>query len=338
MAAEPLRNRADAVVAPAGADTPPDLSVLVPFYDEEGNVDAVYRELLAALDPLGRTFELVFVNDGSRDGTATALNALAAEDPRVKVVHFIRNYGQTAATMAAIDHASGEILIGLDGDGQNDPADIPRLLDKLDEGYDVVSGWRRDRKDRTLSRKIPSRVANRLISRVSGVRLHDYGCSLKAYRRDVIKNVQLYGDMHRFIPIYTSWMGGRVTELEVNHRPRTRGQSKYGINRVFKVLLDLMLVRFFDRYLTRPIHFFFGVGLLSMFLGIAAGLWAIWLKVVDGVSFIETPLPLLVVLLATLGTILILMGILAELVVRTYYEAQGKTTYIVGDRRNLTDG
>lgn len=325
---------------PAGASDPhaataPQISVLVPFYNEEGNVAALYRELADLFGPLGRTYEFVFVNDGSKDRTGAVLDEIAAEDQHVKVVHLVRNYGQTAATSAAIDHASGELLIGLDGDGQNDPRDIPRMLEKLDEGFDVVSGWRRNRMDKTLSRKVPSQIANWLISSVSGVHLHDYGCSLKVYRRKFIKDVRLYGEMHRFIPIYTSWMGGRVTELVVNHRPRTSGSSKYGLGRVFKVVLDLLLVRFFDRYLTKPIHFFGGAGLISILLATISGFYALYLKFFEHVSFITTPLPLLTAMLLMIGVLLILMGILAEMIVRTYFEGQSRRTYLVGELRNF---
>lgn len=314
-----------------------EISIIVPFYNEEGNVAELYGELAEVLSGLGRSYEFVFVNDGSTDRTAEILDGVAASDPRVKVIHLVRNYGQTAATSAAIDHAAGEILVGLDGDRQNDPADIPAMLAKLDEGCDVVSGWRRDRKDKTLSRKIPSKAANWLISHVSGVSLHDYGCSLKVYRREFIKDVRLYGEMHRFIPIYTQWMGGRVSEMVVNHRPRIAGKSKYSLKRVFKVVLDLLLVRFLDRYLTKPIHFFGGTGLISIALSMLSGGYALYLKLFEGVSFIVTPLPLLTTMLFMIGVLLVLMGILAELIVRTYFEGQGKRTYRVAPRRNSAE-
>lgn len=325
-------------VSPAdtvNASDGPDYSIMVPFYNEEGNVTALYRELTEVFRDLPGCAEFLFVNDGSRDGTGPLLDALAAEGHRVKVIHLVRNYGQTAATSAAIDHASGKVLIGLDGDGQNDPRDIPRMLALLDEGYDVVSGWRRERQDKALSRRAPSWAANRLISWVSGIHLHDYGCSLKVYRCHVIKDVRLYGEMHRFIPIYTSWMGGRVTEIDVNHRSRTSGSSKYGLGRVFRVLLDLVLVRFLDRYLTKPIHFFGGVGLLSITLATLTGCYALYLKLFQGVSLILTPLPLVAAMLFMVGIVLVLMGILAELIVRTYYESQQRRPYLIAGRRNL---
>ncbi|MFC6856792.1 glycosyltransferase family 2 protein [Marivibrio halodurans] len=311
-----------------------EISVLVPFYNEDQNIKPLYDELVEVLEGDGRAFELVFVNDGSSDGTRAVLDDLAAADTRVVVIHFVRNFGQTAAMSAAIDHASGELLVGLDGDRQNDPKDIPTMLAKLDEGFDVVSGWRRDRKDTMLSRKLPSQAANWLISHVSGVSLHDYGCSLKVYRRRYIKDVRLYGEMHRFIPIYTKWMGGRVTEMAVNHRARVAGKSKYGLKRIFKVVLDLLLVSFLDRYLTKPIHFFGGAGLISIALAFLSGGYSVFLKLFEGVSFIATPLPLMTAMLFMIGVILVLMGILAEVIVRTYFEGQGKTTYMVDVLRN----
>jgi glycosyltransferase involved in cell wall biosynthesis len=287
------------------------------------------------LEPLGQPFEIVLVNDGSSDGSDRALDALAAKDPRVKVVHFRRNYGQTAAMMAGIRYASGEIIIPMDGDLQNDPADIPKLLAKLDEGFDVVSGWRKDRKDAAIRRNLLSRIANLLISRISGVRLHDYGCSLKAYRRDVVKGVKLYGEMHRFIPIYATWEGGKVAEVVVSHHPRVHGHSKYGVDRVVKVLLDLIVVQFLARYASRPIYLFGGCGMGALFLALVAGLWAVYLKYFEATSFIQTPLPLAVVLLTLTGGISILMGLLAEIIMRTYYESQGKAVYDVRSTANL---
>jgi len=236
--------------------------------------------------------------------------------------------------MAGFDHASGDIIIAMDGDGQNDPAEISKLLMEIEKGYDVVSGWRKDRRDKTLTRKIPSRIANWLISKVSGVCLHDYGCSLKAYRRSVIDGVRLYGEMHRFIPIYTAWQGGRITEIPVNHRARLRGVSKYGLNRVFKVLLDLLLVCFLERYLTKPIYVFGGAGMMLLFLSFLTAMWAVGLKLLGDVSFISTPLPMLISTFFTTGVICGLMGLVAEMIMRTYYEAQDKDVYQVRERIN----
>jgi len=311
------------------------LSITIPLYNEEPNVRPLYERLVAALEPLGRPFEAILVNDGSTDGTERELEALAARDPRVKVVHFRRNFGQTAAMMAGIHYASGEIIIPMDGDLQNDPADVAKLLAKLEEGYDVVSGWRRDRKDDAVRRNFPSRLANLLISSISGVKLHDYGCSLKAYRRDVLKDVKLYGEMHRFIPIYASWEGARVTEVPVTHHPRIHGTSKYGVDRVVKVVLDLMVVQFLARYSNRPIYVFGTFGFGCVAVAFLAGLWAVYLKYFENTTFIQTPLPQLVVLLTVTGGMSVLMGLLAEIIMRTYYESQGKDVYLVKSTANL---
>lgn len=310
-----------------------DVSVVIPFFNEEENIRPLYDRLIPVLRSLGKSFEIIFVDDGSSDATVARAREIAAEDKAVKVVELLRNYGQTAAMMAGIDFATGAVLVAMDGDGQNDPHDIPRLLAELDKGYDVVSGWRKDRQDHA-SRTFPSRVANRLISTISGVELHDYGCSLKAYRHEVIKNVRLYGEMHRFIPIYTKWFGGKISEIPVNHFPRTRGVSKYGFNRIGKVLLDLAVVRFLDRYVTKPIYVFGGFGLASLAGSVLSFLWMLWLKLFEGTSFIQTPLPVLVAVLFATGALSILMGLLAELLVRTYYEAQDKRVYMV---RTLTN-
>ena len=312
-----------------------DVSVIAPVYNENESVATLYDLIRQTLDAEGLCWELILVNDGSTDASPATLDGLAANDPRVKVVHFRRNYGQTAAMMAGIDFASGEIIIAIDADLQNDPADIPRLLAKLREGFDVCSGWRKARKDDSLRRNLPSRVANRIISRVSGVRLHDYGCSLKAYRKEVVKGVRLYGEMHRFIPIYASWHGARVTEIPVNHNPRVHGKSNYGLERIFKVMLDLLVVKFLYRYAQKPIYVFGGIGLASMALsGLLAG-YAIYLKIFEGQSFIRTPLPLLVVFTAMTGIVCILMGLLAEILMRTWHESQNKTVYEVRDTKNI---
>src|SRR5450631_3771345 len=248
------------------------LSITIPIFNEERNIEPLYRRLVEELEPLAKPFEIIMVNDGSSDGSERALDELAGKDPRVKVVHFRRNFGQTAAMMAGIHYASGEIIVPMDGDLQNDPADIAKLLAKLDEGYDVVSGWRKDRKDHSLRRNLPSRIANLLISRISGVHLHDYGCTLKAYKKDVVKGIKLYGEMHRFIPIYASWHGAKVTEIPVDHHPRKFGQSKYGLERVLKVVLDLAVVKFLDRYAQKPMYVFGGIGMISFLLSaLAAG-------------------------------------------------------------------
>lgn len=308
----------------------PSLTVTVPIYNEEDNIRPLYERTRDALDQLGRAWELVLVNDGSRDASAARLDALASEDDRVVIIHLRRNYGQTAALMAGLDHARGDIIVPMDGDLQNDPNDIGRLLAKLDEGFDVVSGWRKDRQDHAIKRNLPSRLANALISRVSGVHLHDYGCSLKAYRRDVLDGVKLYGEMHRFVPVYAAWNGARVTELPVTHHPRIHGVSKYGLERVIKVVLDLLVVKFLFRYSGKPIYVFGGFGLLAIGLAFAFGLWALGLKLFSGTSLIQTPLPMLAVFLSSIGVISILMGLLAEMINRTYHESQAKPVYRIG--------
>jgi glycosyltransferase involved in cell wall biosynthesis len=314
------------------------LSITIPLFNEGENIPVLYERLVRELEALARPFEVILVNDGSTDESERILDALAGKDPRVKVVHFRRNFGQTAAMMAGIHYASGEIIVPMDGDLQNDPADIAKLLAKLDEGYDVVSGWRKDRKDHSLRRNLPSRVANLLISRISGVHLHDYGCSLKAYRKEVVKGVKLYGEMHRFIPIYASWEGGKVAEVPVSHHARIHGDSNYGFDRVLKVVLDLIVVQFLARYAMRPIYVFGGFGVASLVLAFFAGLWALYLKFFQGTSFIQTPLPLLVVMLVVTGGMSTLMGLLAEIIMRTYYESQGKAVYVVKSTMNLGPG
>lgn len=320
------------------ADTvAPKLSICIPIYNEEENIPRLYERLTDELEKIGRSFEVILVNDGSTDASEQSLAEIAEKDERFRIVNLRRNFGQTAAMMAGIDYASGDVIVPMDGDLQNDPADIKRLLDRLDQGFDVVSGWRKNRQDAALRRNLPSRIANVLISRISGVHLHDYGCSLKAYRRDVIKDVKLYGEMHRFVPIYASWQGARVTEIPVTHHPRLHGKSKYGLNRIIKVILDLVVVKFLARYATRPIYVFGTFGLLSMGAGFAAALYAFYLKIFEDISFILTPLPLLAVMAVITGIMSILMGLLAELIMRTYYESQGKSVYLVKNTLNLQD-
>ncbi|HVQ55314.1 MAG TPA: glycosyltransferase family 2 protein [Pyrinomonadaceae bacterium] len=311
--------------------TGPELSLFLPVLDEEENLRPMHAKIGAALDALGKTAEVIYVDDGSTDGSLSILRELAAEDKRIRVISLRRNYGQTAAMSAGIDAARGEILIPMDADLQNDPADIKRLLDKLDQGYDVVSGWRKNRQDKLISRKIPSQIANRVISWIGGVPLHDYGCSLKAYRRDVIQDVKLYGEMHRFIPIYAAWAGARVTEIPVDHHARTMGKSKYGISRTIKVIFDLMTIKFMASYQTKPIYVFGTFGMLAFLLAVIAGIWAIVLKI-EGTSFILTPLPVLSIVMFAISVQFFLMGLLAELQVRTYHESQDKAIYAVREK------
>ncbi len=309
----------------------PELSLFLPVLDEEENLRPMHAKIAAALDALGKTAEVIFVDDGSTDKSLEILKEIAASDERVRVVSLRRNYGQTAAMSAGIDAAKGDILIPMDADLQNDPADISRLLDKLNEGYDVVSGWRKNRQDKLISRKIPSQIANRIISWIGGVKLHDYGCSLKAYRRDVIQDVKLYGEMHRFIPIYASWAGARVAEIPVDHHARTMGKSKYGISRTIKVVFDLMTIKFMASYQTKPIYVFGMFGMLAFLLSVISGIWAIVLKFY-GVSFIQTPLPVVTVVMLAISVQFFLMGLLAELSVRTYHESQDKAIYAVREK------
>jgi glycosyltransferase involved in cell wall biosynthesis len=324
----------------------PELSILIPVYNEAGNVVELHRELDVVLRELGQPYELIFVDDGSTDGTAALLAQIQDSDPEhVRVAFLRRNCGQTAALSAALDLSRGSILIPMDGDRQNDPADIPRLLAKLDEGYDVVSGWRRRRQDRLITRKVPSWAANRLVARISGVALNDFGCTMKAYRRRVLEGVRLYGEMHRFIPIFAYWQGARVAELEVNHRARTAGKTKYGLGRTFNVVLDLVLIRFFQRYAQRPIHLFGRLGLWSILFSFVSFGGMLYFKFLYPIimgdpaskkDFVETPLPLVAVTFALGGVQSILMGVLAEMIMRTYYESQSKTTYLLGEVRQGT--
>jgi glycosyltransferase involved in cell wall biosynthesis len=311
------------------------ISVVIPIYNESDNIFPLYEKLAHELPLLEREFEVILVNDGSTDDSHNLLVKLSGRDTRFKVVTLRRNYGQTAAMMAGIDYAQGQIIVPMDGDLQNDPVDVRRLIEKLDEGYDVVSGWRKDRQDASLRRNFPSKIANRLISWISGVHLHDYGCSLKAYHRDVIKGVKLYGEMHRFIPIYASWRGAKVTEIPVTHHPRIHGSSKYGLERVGKVVLDLLVVKFLAKYATKPIYVFGGFGIANIGFSALSGIYAVYLKFFENTSFILTPLPLLCVMAFITGVMSILMGLLAELVMRTYYESQDKPVYLVKSTLNL---
>jgi glycosyltransferase involved in cell wall biosynthesis len=315
----------------------PLLSVVIPIYNEAESLAPLFEDVTDALLGLEDPYEILFVDDGSTDASPAILRELAAKEDSIKVIHFRRNFGQTAAMMAGIDHASGSVIVVMDGDGQNDPADIPAMLGKLAEGYDVVSGWRRERHDGRL-RVWLSRIANALISRISGVRLRDYGCSLKAYRREVIRSVRLYGEMHRFIPIYASWWGARVTEIPVHHRPRLQGASNYGFERIVKVFLDLLVVQFLGRYETKPMYVFGGFGLVSWGISLVSAGYAFYRKYFDATSFIETPLPLLSVVAFITGVLSMLMGLLAELLVRTYYESQQRRPYAIRQTRNLDAG
>ena len=311
------------------------ISIVIPVFNEEGSLPQLKKELqdvMQSLAPL--TAEVLFVDDGSTDGSRALLRQFAAEDSRLKVLLFQRNYGQTAAMSCGIGEATGDVIIPMDADLQNDPADIPLLLAKVREGYSCVSGWRKNRQDAFWSRTLPSRLANALITWMTGVRLHDYGCSLKAYRSNIIKDVQLYGEMHRFIPAYAAWSGARVTEVAVNHRSRQYGVSKYGILRVFKVLLDLIVVKFLVRYFNRPMHFFGAIGMMGFFFGGLSLSASILLKVTGLRSFIETPLPVIGTMFIVLGVQFVLTGLLAEVLMRTYYGASQQRPYTIRERFN----
>ena len=314
------------------------LSVVVPVFNEEESLPRLMEMLTSVLGTLPYPYEIILVNDGSTDNSLAVMRAFGATYPQVKVVDFRRNYGQTAALMAGIDHATNDVVVMIDADLQNDPTDIPRLLAKLDEGYDVVSGWRKDRKDAQIRRNWISRVANRLISRVSGVKLNDYGCTLKAYRRSVVSDIRLYGEMHRFIPIYAQWQGARITELSVTHHAREFGTSKYGLERIFKVVLDLLVVVFLRRFFAKPIYLFGGFGIASIILSVVTIFLAIGLRLFLHISLIQTPLPLLSALLFLVGVMSILLGLVAEMMVRTYYESQGARAYLVRELINFNGG
>jgi glycosyltransferase involved in cell wall biosynthesis len=312
-----------------------DISIIVPVFNEADALIEVCQGVRKELTQIGLTWELIFINDGSTDSSQEILDQLADEDQRVRVIHFKRNFGQTAAMMAGFDHARGDTIIPLDGDGQNDPADIPRMLDMLDQGYDVVSGWRKDRQDKYIQRNVPSIFANKLISAVSGVQLHDFGCSMKAYKRHVVDGIRLYGEMHRFLPIYVSWHGAKIAEMTVNHHPRRSGSSKYGLERVAKVLLDLLVVKFLDRAAAKPMYVFGGCGIFSFAISLFTFLWMLALKISRGTSFIETPLPLIAVMTFMISMMCILLGLLAEMITRTFYESQGKSIYNIRSTRNF---
>ena len=312
-----------------------DISVVIPVYNEQDFLEMIYRQVVNALE--GKfLFELIFVDDGSADHSGQILSDIHTRDTRVKVIHFRRNFGQTAAMSAGFDYARGDIIVPVDADGQNDPADIPALVAKINQGYDIVSGWRKDRKDKTMTRKIPSMIANWLIARMTGVYLHDYGCSLKAYRKEIIEKINLYGEMHRFIPALASWSGAKITEMEVNHRPRTTGKANYGLERIIKVFLDLMTVKFLGSYATKPIYIFGGLGIFSGLLSFICGLVVLYMKFVSSqhLSMNRNPLLLLSAILIVTTVQLVLMGLLAEMIVRTYHESQKRPIYVI---RNILD-
>ncbi len=314
------------------------ISIVIPIYNEAGNLDELFEHLENTLNQEKISYEIIAVNDGSRDDTWKRLEFHANRNPQIRAINFQRNYGQTAAISAGITHSAGDVVIPMDADLENDPADIPRLLSKLNEGYDVVSGWRQNRwQNQILSRKIPSILANKLISVVSGVPLSDFGCTLKAYRREVLNGLNLYGDMHRFMAAHAVWNhNAKVTEIPVAYTPRKQGVSNYGLNRSWKVLLDLLTMKFMTGYASRPIHFFGLVGFISIMLGVISGAVAVYLRfsVKYHATIIQTPLPTIMAMFITVGVMLILMGLLAEILMRTYHESRGKPTYTIKEKIN----
>lgn len=304
------------------------ISLTIPVFNECEALAPLFERVAEVMRAREEAWEVIFVNDGSTDGSADLLDELARDHPEVRVVHLRRNFGQTAAMMAGFDFAEGRIIIPMDGDGQNDPQDIPRMLEALDKGFDVCSGWRKDRQDNAIRRNIPSILANKLISAVSGVKLHDFGCSLKAYRAEIIKGVRLYGEMHRFLPIYASWHGAKITEIPVNHFARTSGSSKYGLERVLKVLMDLVTVKFLDKYMMKPMYLFGLWGVIFFIASMVFAAWTLYMRT-RGYFFTQTPLPMMAVFSFMTGIICMLMGLLAEMITRTFHESQGKSIYMV---------
>lgn len=313
------------------------ISVVIPIYNEEESVDKLYKALKENLEKLSEDFEIIAVDDGSTDSTFLKLSKLAQEDKRLKVIRFKKNYGQTAAMAAGFDTAKGDIVITIDADLQNDPSDIPLLLEKIKEGYDVVSGWRKDRKDAFLTRTLPSKIANYIISEVTGVYLHDYGCSLKAYKKDIVKSFNLYGDMHRFLPAIAKGLGAKITEVPVKHHPRLYGKSKYGISRTIRVILDIFLVKFLNDYINKPLYAFGAVGFSLFGIGFLLGLYLSFIKFIKGESIGERPLLFLTVLLIISGIQFISTGIIAEIIIRTYYESKGERPYKIETTINIDE-
>jgi glycosyltransferase involved in cell wall biosynthesis len=313
----------------------PYLSVILPVFNEEESLTLQYKAVSDAVKKLKKTYEIIFVDDGSSDSSYDILKEIASSDKNVRLVRFRRNFGQTAAMAAGIDYSKGEVIVFMDSDLQNEPEDIGKLLEKIDEGYDVVSGWRANRQDKLISRKIPSKIANWLIARVTGVPLHDLGCSLKAYRGEVLRQVNLYGEMHRFIPVHASWIGARITEVPVGHHARQFGKSKYGIKRTFKVLLDLITVKFMGSYSTKPIYIFGGTGIFLLLLGFLSGAAVVAMKILLHHNMIRNPLLLMTVMLIILGVLFIQMGIIAEIMIRIYHESQKLPPYRVRETVNI---
>jgi glycosyltransferase involved in cell wall biosynthesis len=311
------------------------ISIVIPIYNEEESVGTLYEKIVDTMNKLPYDYEIIAVDDGSTDNTLNKLKEIASKDKRLKVISFKRNYGQTAAMFAGFQHASGDVVITMDADLQNDPADIPILIEKINEGYDVVSGWRKDRKDPFFSRTLPSKIANYIISNATGVYLHDYGCSLKAYKKDIAKNFRLYGDMHRFLPALAKGLGAKITEVPVSHHPRLYGKSKYGIGRTIRVILDIFLVKFLNEYINKPLYAFGGIGFILFSLGFLSGLYLTYDKLINHQEIGRRPLLFLTVLLIISGLQFISTGIIAEVIIRTYYESQDIKPYRIKDAINI---
>ncbi|HBX52981.1 MAG: glycosyl transferase [Bacteroidetes bacterium RIFOXYA12_FULL_35_11] len=310
------------------------ISIVIPIYNESKNISVLFSLLHESL--INYSYEIIAVNDGSVDSSWEELKKTAIDNSCVKLINFKRNFGQTAAINAGIQFAKGDIIVLIDSDLENDPNDIKNLLNVLEKGYDVVSGWRKDRwEGKFLSRKLPSIIANKLISKISGVHLHDYGCTLKAYRKDIIKDVRLYGQMHRFIPVFCNWQGGKVTEIPVSYKPRIYGKSNYGLFRIYKVILDLILIKFLDKFMHRPIHFFGGAGILSFIVMFACAAFAVYFKITGQKDFIQTPLPTLSAMFFIVGILMILLGVIAEMIMRTYFESQNKFPFTIKEKINI---
>ena len=306
------------------------ISIVAPLFNEQGNIQVLYQQLTQTLEDK-YNYELIFVDDGSTDSSFTVLTQLQKADPKVRVIRFRKNFGQTAALSAGFDHARGKIIVAIDADLQNDPTDIPKMIAKLEEGFDVVSGWRKKRHDNAITRLLPSIIANWLIAKITGVKLHDFGCTLKAYRREVLAEIKLYGEMHRFIPALASWSGAKICEMPVNHRPRTKGAAKYGLGRTLKVILDLITIKFLGSFSTKPIYLFGGLGLVTALGAIVCGLAVLYQKFISSghLAMNRNPLLTLTALLIATTIQFILMGLLAELLVRTYHESQNRPTYVI---------
>lgn len=313
------------------------VSIVIPAYNEETSLKVLVDELNVFLGDFEYDYEVVFADDGSKDNSFNVLKEAALKNPKFKVIRLRRNFGQSAALLAAIDNSTGDVIVPLDADLQNDPKDIPKLLNLISEGYDLVSGWRKHRQDRALDRKFPSMVANKIISKVSGISLHDYGCSLKAYRREILSGVRLYGELHRFLPILASWNGAKVAEIAVNHKARVFGESKYGLSRTYKVVLDLIVLKFLSDFSTKPIYFFGGFSIFSFFSAFAMTAWAMYLKIFKGIDLDATPLLIFAAVFIIVSVQLLLMGILADLIMRTYFESQDKKIYQVRESVNVEE-